>query len=198
PAFSNVQVKALFHSNWANQFNSHFGGVPWHDHFGTFWQGDNTGYVSGTEVELRPVVGVERVVTATFVLGQNVDVCFELGVCSDRTWLHNNLTTFNIFTTQSTQQQATVFACSGFVELLVEHLVTGNGGLLGLTDTNDFNSRVESKSTALGATGYYGTATGNSEDFFDWHQERFVTVAFWLWNEVVDSFHEVFNRLDPL
>src|SRR5690625_7047445 len=102
--FANGEAEAIFHRDWLDEFNGHFGGVTWHDHFGTFWQGDNTGYVSGTEVELRTVVGVERVVTATFVLGQNVDVGFELGVWSDRTWFYNNLATFNIFTTQATQQ----------------------------------------------------------------------------------------------
>src|SRR5690625_6641033 len=65
--FANGEAEAIFHRDWLDEFNGHFGGVTWHDHFGTFWQGDNTGYVSGTEVELWTVVRVERVVTATFV-----------------------------------------------------------------------------------------------------------------------------------
>src|SRR5690625_4057759 len=101
--FTDSKAEAFFHSDRLDQFNGHFGGVTWHNHFGTFWQGDNTGYVSGTEVELWTVVRVERVVTATFVFGQNVDVCFELGVRGDRAWGYDNLTTLYVVTTQTTQ-----------------------------------------------------------------------------------------------
>ena len=81
--FTDSEAESFFHSDWLNQLNRHVGVVSRHNHFGSFWKGDNTGHVRGTELELRTVVGVERVVTSTFVLGQDVDLSFEVGVRSD-------------------------------------------------------------------------------------------------------------------
>ena len=127
---------------WADQGNGHLGVVTGHNHLGALGEGDNAGHVSGTEVELRTVVGVEGVVTATLILGEDVDVCLELGVGGDGARLHDNLTTLNIVTLQTTQQQTTVLACPCFVELLVEHLDTGNGGLLNRADTDNLDLGV--------------------------------------------------------
>ena len=74
------EAEALFHSDRLDQLNAHLGVVTGHNHFGAFGELDNTGHVSGTEVELRTVVRVERVVTAALILGEDVDVCLELGV----------------------------------------------------------------------------------------------------------------------
>ena len=77
------EAKTFLHGDWLNQLNSHLGGVAWHYHLGTSWQGDNTGYVSGTEVELWAVVRVERVVTATLILTKDVDVALKVGYESE-------------------------------------------------------------------------------------------------------------------
>jgi hypothetical protein len=44
----------------------------------------DAGHVGGAEVELRPVVGEERRVTAALLLGQDVGLGLELGVRRDR------------------------------------------------------------------------------------------------------------------
>ena len=81
--------------------------VTWHYHFNAFWQFDCTSYVSCTEVELWTVAFEERSMTSTFFFGQNVHFCFELGVRLDRAWLSQYLTTFNVFTLGTTQQNTT-------------------------------------------------------------------------------------------
>src|SRR5690606_36821972 len=187
-AFANCEAEALFHGDWLDQLNRHFGVVARHNHFGALWEGDNAGYVGGAEVELRTVVRVERVVTSAFVLRQDVDVSFEVGVWGYRAWGYDNPATLNVVALQTAKQQTTVLACPCFVELLVEHLDTGNGSLLDWADANNLNFRVDSQGATLGATGNNGTAAGDGEDIFNWHQEWLVAVANWIWNEAVSCF----------
>ena len=47
-----------------DELDGHLGGVAGHDHLGALGEGDDTGDVRGTEVELRTVVRVEGVVAA--------------------------------------------------------------------------------------------------------------------------------------
>ena len=54
-AFTNSEAEAFFHSNRSNQLNVHTDVVAGHNHFNAFRQGDNTGDVGGTEVELRTI-----------------------------------------------------------------------------------------------------------------------------------------------
>ena len=136
--------------------------------------------------------------TATLVLGEDVDVCLELGVWGDRAWLDNNLTALNVFTLETAEQQTTVLASPCFVELLVEHLDTGNGGLLQWAQTNDLNLGVELEGTALCTAGNNGTATGNGEDVLDWHQEWLILLADWVWDVLVNSVHELHDGVSPL
>src|SRR5690606_1527875 len=85
-----------------------------------------------------------------------------------------------------------------FVELLVEHLDTGNGGLLDRADANDLDLGVDGQGATLGATGHHSTATGNGEDVLDRHQEWLVAVANWIRDEGVSSVHQFFNSCNPL
>ena len=80
----------------------------------------------------------------------------------------------------------------------MEHLDTGNGGLLDGADTNDLNFGVDLQGTALGATGNNGTATGNGEDVFDGHEEGLVLLTNGVGNVVVNLVHELFNLSNPL
>ena len=63
------------------------GVVTRHAHLGALRQGDVPGHISGPEVELRPVVAEERLVTTTLVLGQHIHLTLEGGVRRDRTRL---------------------------------------------------------------------------------------------------------------
>ena len=63
-----------------DQFDLHVHVIAGHAHLGALGQSDDAGHVGGTEVELRTIVVEERSVTATLVLGQNVNLANELGV----------------------------------------------------------------------------------------------------------------------
>ncbi|MPM52094.1 hypothetical protein SDC9_98850 [bioreactor metagenome] len=115
--------------------------------------------------------------TTTFVLGQNIHFAREVGVRGDGARLAQDLTTLNVFTLGATQQGADVVASLTLVQQLAEHFDTGTGGLLGRTDTDDFDFFANLDDAALNTTGDNGTATGNGEDVFDRHQERHVDSA---------------------
>src|SRR5699024_9616749 len=109
------EAESVFHSDGLDQLNAHLGVVTGHDHLGALGQRDDAGNVRGAEVELRTVVRVERVVTAALVLGEDVDVRLEVGVRGDRTRSSNNLTTLDVVTLETTQEQATVLAGPGLI-----------------------------------------------------------------------------------
>src|SRR5690554_8055383 len=106
--FTDSEAEALFHGDRLDELNRHLGGVARHDHLGALRQRDDAGDVRGAEVELRTVVRVERVVTATLILGQDVGGALEVGVRGNRTGLHDNLATLNVFALGAAEQQATV------------------------------------------------------------------------------------------
>ena len=112
-----------------NQLDAHVGVVARHNHVLALGQVHDTGDVGGPEVELRTVVVEERRVTATLILGKDVDLRLELGVRGDRAGLAADLTALNVLTLGATQQHADVLARLALVEQLAEHLDTGDGGL---------------------------------------------------------------------
>src|SRR5690554_7132740 len=133
------EAEALLHGDRLDQLDRHVGGVAGHDHLGALGQRDDAGDVGGTEVELRAVVRVEGVVTATLVLRQDVRRALELRVRGDRADLDDDLTTLDVLALRTTQEQTTVLAGPGLVELLVEHLDARDGRLLRRTDTDDLD-----------------------------------------------------------
>ena len=136
--------------------------------------------------------------TSAFVLLQDVDLALELGVRGHGTRNADDLAALDLFTLGAAQQQTTVLAGVGLVHGLVEHLDTGDGGLLRRTNTHDFDFGVQRQLAALHTTGYHGAAAGNGEDVFDRHQERLVEVTNGLRNVGVNRFYELFNLLGPL
>ena len=63
-----------------NQVHSHVGVVARHDHLGALGELNSASHVRGTEVELGAVVGEERLVAATLILLEDVDLALEVGV----------------------------------------------------------------------------------------------------------------------
>src|SRR5690606_18444874 len=127
-------------------------------------QRDDAGDVGGAEVELRTVVRVERVVTPTLVLGQDVDLGLEVGVGRDRPGLGDDLTALDVLTLDAAEQEATVLAGPRLVHLLVEHLDTRDRGLLRCTDAEDLDLGVDRELAAVDRAGDDGATTGDRED----------------------------------
>ena len=116
--------------------------VTRHSHLGALGQLDRTGNVGGTEVELRTIAIEERGVTATLLLGQNVDLAGELGVRGNRTGLAENLTALDVLALDAAEQQTDVVASLAEVHGLTEHLDTGNDGVLGILDADDLDGSL--------------------------------------------------------
>src|SRR5690606_1122764 len=192
------EAEALFHSDRLDQLDRHVSGVARHDHLGALGQRDDAGDIGGAEVELRAVVRVERVVTATLVLGQDVRGALEVRVRGNRARLHDDLAALDVLTLEATEQQTTVLAGPCLVELLVEHLDTSDRGLLRRADADDLDLGVDGEGATLGAAGDDRSTTGDGEDVLDGHEERLVTVTLRVRNAVVDSLHELEDRVDPL
>ena len=67
--------------------------------------------------------------TATLLLGQNVNLTGELGVRMNGTGLSKNLTSFDLVPLNATEQSADVVAGLSAVKELAEHFDTGNNDL---------------------------------------------------------------------
>ena len=79
-AFTNSEAEALLDGDGGDQLNVHHDVVTGHAHLSALGQRDDTGNVSGTEIELRSVVVEKRSVTAALFLFQDVDLASNL-VC---------------------------------------------------------------------------------------------------------------------
>ena len=135
---------------------------------------------------------------AALVLGEDVDVALELGVRGDGAGLADDLTALDVLATGAAQEQTAVLAGPGLVHLLVEHLDTGDRGLLGLADTEDLDLGVDRELAALHTTGDDGAATGDGEDVLDGHEEGLVHVTLGGGDEVIHRVHELLDLAGPL
>ena len=80
----------------------------------------------------------------------------------------------------------------------MEHLDTGNGGLLDRADTDDLDLGVDLQGTALCTTGNNGATTGDGEDVLDGHEEGLVLLTHGVRNVGVDCVHELLDLSNPL
>src|SRR5690554_189876 len=131
--------------------------------------------------------------TTTLFFGQYVHFTLEHSVRLDGARYTQNLTTLNVVTLGTTQQNTYVLTGTAFVEQLAEHLDTSTGGLDGILDTNNFHFFLDAHDTALNTTGYHSTATGNGEHVFDRHQERLVDGTLGLWDVGIQRFYQCFH-----
>jgi phage head maturation protease len=65
------------------------------------------------------------------------------------------------------KRKTTVLAGPSLVQLLVEHLDTGDRRLLGRADAHNLDLQVDREGAALGATRHNGSTTGDREDVLD-------------------------------
>ena len=190
-AFTDSEAEAFFHSDRVNEFAAELNIVARHDHFGAFRKVCNTGNVGGAEVELRTIAIEEWGVTATFVLGKDVNLTLEFRVRSNRAGLAENLTTNDVFTLDTTEEAADVVASLSLVEELTEHLDARANRLLGVLDTNDLEFVVDVENATLNTAGSNGATTGDGHGVFNSHEEGLVNVALRSRNVAINCFHEL-------
>ena len=133
--------------------------------------------------------------TTTFVLGQNIGFCLELGVRLHRTGLAQNLATLNVFTLRATQQRANVIASLTLIKQLAEHFNARHRRLHSRLQTDNLNFLTNLHNAALNTTCHNRTATRNREHVFNRHQEGLINRTLRLRNISINRRHQLQNRL---
>src|SRR4051812_7617691 len=177
PALSNGEPEALVHGDRLDQLDLHLGVLSRGHELTAVRELDDAGDVGGAEVELRPIAGDERRVTATLLLLQAVDLRLVLRMGRDRAGLAEHLPALDLLTLGASQQCADVVAGATLVEDLAEHLDSGDHGLGGVGDPDDLHLVAGVDDALLDAAGRDGAAAGDREDVLDRHQEGLVEVT---------------------
>src|SRR5215831_6523987 len=68
-AFAYSKALTFFHSHRSDDLHLDRNVIARHDHFHTLSQRNRAGHVGRAEIELRPIIGEERRMTATLILG---------------------------------------------------------------------------------------------------------------------------------
>src|SRR3954470_3252921 len=173
-AFADSEAKPLFHGDRGDQLDLHLDVVARHDHLDTGRQMCNTCHVSCSEVELRAIACKERCVASALFLCQHICLCLELRVRCDRTRFRDDLSTLDLFSFNTTQQQSNVVACHTAVEKLLEHLNTSYDRVPGRFDTDDLDRFVDVDLSTLDPACCHRSAALDGKDVLDRHQERLV------------------------
>ena len=172
--------------------------VAGHNHVYACGQVNLTGHVHRTQIELGTIVVVERRVTATLFLLQDVDLSLELGVRGDRAGFSDYHTALNLFLVDTAEQQTYVVAGLALVEQLAEHLDTRTGRSQGLLlKTYDLDGIAYVDDTGLDTARYNGTAAGDREHVLDRHQERLLVLTLRDRNILVNSVHQLHDLVLP-
>ena len=107
-------------------------------------------------------------------------------------WLSKNLSTFDLFTVNTTEQSTDVVTSLSEIKHLAEHLDARDNRLTRLVlQTNDLNRIVHLELTTLNAARCNRTTARDREDILDRHQERLSVVALRRRDVVINSFHEL-------
>ena len=195
--FADSEAEVFVEGDVGDQFDGDGKVITGHDHFAAFGEDDGTGNVSGTEVELRTVVVVERSMAAAFFFFEDIDGSFEFVVRLDGAGFGDNHTATDFVLVDTTEEETYVVASFTFVEDFAEHFDTGDDGFEFFgTHTDDVNGIAGVDNTGFDTAGTDGTTTGDGEDVFDGHEEVLIDCAGGQGDIGVNSSHEVFDVLD--
>lgn len=198
---TDVDTLASLDSNRVVQSSNHLDVVTRHDHLGvgilgTLGEEQCTGLVGSSDVHLGTVVLQETGVSATLLLGEDVQGDHELGVGLDGAGLDDNHTSLDVLTADTTQEQTGVVTGAGLVAGLLEGLDVGDLGLDDLaTLANKLDLGVLLQHTTLDTARRNGTTAGNGEDILDGHQEGLLQVTLGSGDPLVDGLEQLIDLL---
>ena len=184
------EADGLLHGDRGDEFDRDRDVVAGHDHLDSLGEGDGAGDVRGTEVELRAVVREERSVASAFLLTEDVDLGLELLVRLDRTGLGDDLAALDVLLLHAAEKDSDVVAGLCGVEELAEHFDVGDGGLLGVAETDDLDFFTLLEDTALDTAGGHGAATFDVEHVLDGEEEGLILRTLGHWDVVIDGLDE--------
>src|SRR4030095_12103198 len=174
------------HGDRSDQFHFNRDVIAGHDHFHAIRQLNLSCDIGGAEIELRPVIGEERGVTAAFLLAQNVYLRLEFLVRGDRAGLGDNLTALDLLLLRATQKHTNVVASAGFIEKFTEHFNVGGGRFRGRPDADDFDFLHLLEHSALYTTRRNGAATFDVEHIFHRHKKWLINRPIRHWDVIVN------------
>ncbi len=193
-AFTDSEAEVLVDSDRCDKFNCDFDVVAGASHFYISSECDCTCNVCCSEVELRTVACEEGFLTAAFFFSKNVNLAFEFCVGVDGAGFAENLTSFDFFLIDTTEEKTYVVTSFSLVEKFVEHFNACNCCcLLFFCKTNEFNNVANFNCTAFYTTCSNCTTAGDREYVFYRHKERLVSFSFGSRNVFVNSIHKFFD-----
>src|SRR3989338_3301248 len=134
--------------------------------------------------------------TATLFFGQNICLGFEFGVRRNGSGSGQNLASLDVIFFNTAQKQADVVTSLTEIKFLAEHFNARNNRLfdvLGHSHEIDFFANLDF--TALDTSSSDRSTTRDGKHVFDGHQERFIQLADRLGDEIVNSLHQIDDRL---
>ena len=159
-------------------------------------EGEVTGLIGSTQVNLGAVVATETSAATTLGLSQDVHGDQELAGGLGGARGGNDHTTADVLTADTTDQQTGVVTGAGLVASLLEGLNVGNLGLDGgLGATNNLDLSILLQETTLDTARDDSTTTGDGENFLDGHQEGLVKVTLGGRDPSINGVHEVVDAL---
>src|SRR3954453_11756528 len=164
PALSNGEPEALVHGDRLNELDLHLGVLTRRHELAALGKLDDAGHIGRAEVELRPIAGDERRVTAALLLLQAVDLRLVLRMRRDRAGLAEHLPALDLLTLGASEQRADVVAGAALVEDLAEHLDAGDPRLGRVGDPDDLDLVARVDDALLDAASCDGAAAGDRED----------------------------------
>ena len=189
-AFADCEADGLLHGDRGDELDFDGDVVAGHHHLDSLGKLDGAGDVGRAEVELRTIVREERGVTATFLLAEDVDLGLELLVGLDRSHLGDDLTALNVLLLDAAEKNSDVVAGLCGVEELTEHFDVGDGGLLGVLQTDDLDFLALLEDTTLDTTGGDGAATFNVEHVLNGEEEWLILRTLGHRDVVIDGLDE--------
>lgn len=181
--------------------DNHLDVVTRHDSLGggilsTLREGQVDRLISSSEVQLGSVVLLEASVSATLLLGQDVEGSKKLGVGLDSAGGADDHATADILAADTTDEKTGVVTSLGTLAGLLEGLNVGDLGLhdlLALTDK--LNVLIAEQGTALDTARDDSSTPSNREDILNGHEEGLVKITDRGGDPGVDGLEQLINSL---
>src|SRR5262249_34191027 len=157
-ALADGKAKLLLHGDGRDEFNRHGHVVPRHHHLRALGQGHHACDVRRAEIELWTIVGEERRMPPTLLLGENIGFGLELLVRLAGARFAQYLAAPHRRLVDAAHQAADVVARLAGIEQLAEHLDARHHALLRVANADDFHLFADLDGAALDATRHHGAA----------------------------------------
>src|SRR4051812_8963585 len=162
-ALTDGEALLLFESNGRDELNDYADVVAGHDHLHALGQLDSARDVGRAHVELRTVVGEERLVATALLFFEDVHLAGKALVRLERAGGDQNLATLHVVLLDAAQQAADVVASLTAVQQLAEHLDARDGRLARVAEAEDLDLVADLDDAALDTTGHHGAAALDRE-----------------------------------